>query len=629
MKNYELIKKYYLCLNKHKKHNIMRFYLFFCLTLISLISSAQKKYAILVMGDMSGNKIFDEYHSDTPLLFYTYLHSINDNTSKKIDITDNYWGNTFNPIIDLYPHNIFKYNPIWEPLATVNEDINMAELEFINAQEEAYNRSYNAANDRLRSIITSYPNNKYAQSAMKELMLLEEFTSNDYEGLQSYYLSINNESLSRLADNLANKCDEKLENWQQAIDWYEEKIANPTTLEDSIFAVIDLGYLYHKMNNNIRGKSQNNSTKETNINNNFEFTRDSLLLSLSSQSNILTQSYNPIKAHCLPITNTTTTIENNKVIVSWTYPEKTILAQSFNSGTLPEEWLAIDADADGYNWDTTNGFAGHNGAYCISSSSYISGNWLNPDNYLISPILQDAKLLEYWVSNQDAPAREYYAVCSSTTGNETSDFSIIFEELTPSKSKQDKNPGEWYKRSIVLPEGTKYIAFRHFDSTDQFWLNIDEVVVKNETATTNDDFLGYNVYRDSELIAEIRDIDKLFFVDEINNDKITAEYCITAVYNDCESESNCSTIEYNNILNIHTNTNLKVYPNPVSHTIHINGLNDGNSIIELFTTTGISVIRKEGNASNVELNVSGLAKGIYLLRISNSKQIQTIKLEVI
>ena len=67
----------------------------------------------------------------------------------------------------------------------------------------------------------------------------------------------------------------------------------------------------------------------------------------------------------------------------------------------------------------------------------------------------------------------------------------------------------------------------------------------------------------------------------------------------------------------------------MSHTIHINGLNDGNSIIELFTTTGISVIRKEGNASNVELNVSGLAKGIYLLRISNSKQIQTIKLEVI
>ncbi len=591
-------------------------------------------YEVIVSGNsfptpFKYNKIFDEYHSDTPLLFYTYLHSINDSTSKKIDITNNYWGSTFNPMTNLFPHNIFEYAPIWEPLSTANENIDMVELEFISAQEKAFNGSYDTANDMFRSIIASHPNSKYAQAAMKELIILEEFVSNNYEELQSYYLSINNESLLGLADNLANKCNEKLENWQQAIDWYEEKIANPATLEDSVFAVIDLGYLYHKINNNIRGKSQHNSVKESSmINNNFESTRDSLLLFLSSQNNISAQGYNRIKSQCLPITNTTTAIENNKVIVSWTYPEKIILAQSFNSGTLPDEWLTIDADEDGYNWDTTTGFTGHNGAYCISSSSYISGNWLNPDNYLISPILEDAKLLEYWVSNQDAPAREYYAVCSSTTGNETSDFSIIFEELTPSKSKQDKNPGEWYKRSILLPEGSKYIAFRHFDSTDQFWLNIDEVVVKSETNTANNDFLGYNVYRDSELIAEIRDIDKLFFVDEINNDKITAEYCVTAVYNDCESESICSTIEYNNISNNNADTNLKVYPNPVSHTLHINGLHEGNSIIELFTTTGVSVIRKEVKTSNVELDISGLEKGIYLLRISNSKQIQTSKLEV-
>ena len=41
----------------------------------------------------------------------------------------------------------------------------------------------------------------------------------------------------------------ELEEWQQAIDSYENTIENPQSTEDSIFAIIDLGHLYFLMEN--------------------------------------------------------------------------------------------------------------------------------------------------------------------------------------------------------------------------------------------------------------------------------------------------------------------------------------------------------------------------------------------
>ncbi|MDZ4205085.1 MAG: T9SS type A sorting domain-containing protein, partial [Bacteroidales bacterium] len=55
--------------------------------------------------------------------------------------------------------------------------------------------------------------------------------------------------LQKLAVSLSNKCDVKLENWPDAIDHYESIINDPETLEDSVFAIIDLGYVYFLMEN--------------------------------------------------------------------------------------------------------------------------------------------------------------------------------------------------------------------------------------------------------------------------------------------------------------------------------------------------------------------------------------------
>lgn len=55
--------------------------------------------------------------------------------------------------------------------------------------------------------------------------------------------------LIQLADIFANQCNIKLSNWPDAINWYENRILNPPSVEDSIFAIIDLGYLYFLMEN--------------------------------------------------------------------------------------------------------------------------------------------------------------------------------------------------------------------------------------------------------------------------------------------------------------------------------------------------------------------------------------------
>lgn len=83
---------------------------------------------------------------------------------------------------------------------------------------------------------------------MKELFALEHFTDNDYSTLKLYYETNDSiqadTTLTKLSVFLANKCEIEMENWQTAIDHFEDIIDNPESTEDSIFAIIDLGNTY-------------------------------------------------------------------------------------------------------------------------------------------------------------------------------------------------------------------------------------------------------------------------------------------------------------------------------------------------------------------------------------------------
>ena len=162
-------------------------------------------------------------------------------------------------------------------------------------------------------------------------------------------------------------------------------------------------------------------------------------------------------------------------------------------------WTVIDADGDGFNWDLCSiiqaGYTipSHSGEDCITSESYDSntGDPLTPDNYIVSPQGQYASI-SFWACAQDPSyAAEHFGVAVSTTSNTSAAAFTTIDEWTmtaksngtsgnyASRSRAGRE-GEWYQYSVDLSayEGQDiYVAIRHFDCTDMFMLNVDDVTL--------------------------------------------------------------------------------------------------------------------------------------------------------
>ncbi len=148
----------------------------------------------------------------------------------------------------------------------------------------------------------------------------------------------------------------------------------------------------------------------------------------------------------------------------------------------PVCWTSLDADGDGFNW--FKGLAPssrvNSGTGAALSASYDNPTFmpLTPDNWLISPALvipaSGEFVLDYYVAAQDGnyPA-EKYGVYVSTTGTNPADFTELFSEVLSTNVFQ--------LRTVNLFDyngQTIHFAFRHYESTDNFMMNIDDVTVR-------------------------------------------------------------------------------------------------------------------------------------------------------
>ena len=162
-----------------------------------------------------------------------------------------------------------------------------------------------------------------------------------------------------------------------------------------------------------------------------------------------------------------------------------IFSEAFDEGHLPAGWTIVDHDGDGYNWDatswhgvTTDVFSGQG---MIASASYLYGvGALAPDNWLISPaiVVPDYAALSFYVKSQDELyADEHYSVYVATV-NTIEGFLENPAVLT------GVSTGKWDWKTVDLGEyagETVYIAFRHHNSSDMYWLDVDEVSVVGGT----------------------------------------------------------------------------------------------------------------------------------------------------
>jgi len=207
------------------------------------------------------------------------------------DVSCNYWGDNFDPEEDLYPWPGYEYEPIWIIPGECHVE-EQAEQIFNSAMSEAEAGNYIVAETGLKQLVSEFPLSKFAKASLKVLYKHEKYAGNDYQDLINYYN--NNQTiqslpeLSELADFLANFCEIKLENWPAAIAWFENVIQNPPSLEDSIFAIIDLSYTYFLMQNGGYKSTYTGAMSQYKFETyqQYEKNRDDLLALLMPQDNM-------------------------------------------------------------------------------------------------------------------------------------------------------------------------------------------------------------------------------------------------------------------------------------------------------------------------------------------------------
>ncbi|MFH1159602.1 MAG: C10 family peptidase [bacterium] len=134
--------------------------------------------------------------------------------------------------------------------------------------------------------------------------------------------------------------------------------------------------------------------------------------------------------------------------------------------------------------------------------------------------------------------------------------------------------------------------------------------------------LGYNMYRDG-LRLNASPIPDLFYDDHLD---LPGEYtyCVKAVYDIGESNSDCITVEVAVSLDEQKSTTLTVSPNPAHIMIVVRAATPIDEI-RIFDIRGKEVYRKSGLSNQMTIDVSKLASGYYTLTAISGKKIKTAK----
>ena len=193
--------------------------------------------------------------------------------------------------------------------------------------------------------------------------------------------------------------------------------------------------------------------------------------------------------------------KDGNAILTWELPkveEETgpfyEFSSNFDNGTLTG-WSTIDADGDKRNWQNTSEFAnqgfGIDNTHCVASISYDNEDGaINPNNFLVTSkkytITANSKLtFSVAAQSKNNPAEHYGVAISTKSNTKAEDFEMIFEEtLTAGDVDSTSIQGEWFERTIDLNKYAGqviYIAFRHFNSAGNFWINVDNIELTGST----------------------------------------------------------------------------------------------------------------------------------------------------
>lgn len=162
-------------------------------------------------------------------------------------------------------------------------------------------------------------------------------------------------------------------------------------------------------------------------------------------------------------------------------PSAAAITWDFESEDQFNEWTIVDSDGDGFNWRyfnntglTTGRMTAHDGEGLVASASYDNDTdtALTPDNWLISPVVTLGGVLSFYACGQDGTYCDEVFGVFVCTGNSTTpaDFVRVGTDKTATGSYVE------YTFDLSGYAGqTGRFAIRHYNVSDMFFLNIDDV----------------------------------------------------------------------------------------------------------------------------------------------------------
>ncbi len=470
--------------------------------------------------------------------------------------------------------------------------------------------------------------------------VLNSVVSNNVDSVNVYMEPLSQSDsyykLSRYDSSLANKCDERLENYDEAIAWYEEILTNPnTSFNDSIFAAIDLGDLYLRLDEGgekgICGKMVQYKPKSVYMHNK----QTNIALSMIPQK----EAGEKECSDSSPVQNLELSVgSNDTVFLNWGIPsDATEAVISWSNMIENDEWgvaagqCATDQAAR-FDKDDLADFIGWRIkevsvilSYCDTMSgaqeNYFIRIWEGTDNASEPIYEKEITHPEYSVplsvsvdsviiieDNQELMIGYHvdkYEIYPWVMDNipVAPEWKGFYYRLYHNNSNNDCVPNYPWDNSWPYPNGNLCVSA----TLTRFDRDTADRVIANQLT-------GYRIYRDGELIKEIPYSFVTCFTDTQFTKGIDVEYCVTAVYGDEESEPVCATANITGVAEKPENDGITVSPNPTDGLVRIGGV----EVAEMQVYNALGQLVKFAQNSN-EINLKGLPQGVYSLRITGDK----------
>ena len=190
--------------------------------------------------------------------------------------------------------------------------------------------------------------------------------------------------------------------------------------------------------------------------------------------------------------------------------------------SMPQAYIVYNPGATGLDLVENYMIAPHSGSQflgCYATDIEMTDGRTNDDWLISRRLTGEAQTITLWAKSLFGELPEKFELLYSTSDKELSHFTLL--------ETVDPVPDQWTEYTYALPEGTRHFAVRCV-SEDKMLLMLDDITYQPEHLAV----LGYNIYRDGELIGQT---DAATLLYEDNTANADCKYEITACYAEGES----------------------------------------------------------------------------------------------